>query len=48
LTAAIDASDPRAAGFEVATRGGAAVIVAAVALALAWHIAERRHQRAPS
>jgi hypothetical protein len=48
LTAVIDASSPRAAGFAGATRGGAAVIVAAVGLALAWHIAERNNRRAPS
>jgi hypothetical protein len=47
LTAAVEAPTPRAAGFEGATRGGAVVMVAAVLLALAWHLDQRTERPAP-
>jgi hypothetical protein len=48
LTAAIGASSPRAAGFAGATRGGAAAFVVAVALALAWHVADHNNRSLPA
>jgi len=47
-SAALGASSPRAAGFAGATQGGAAIFLATVALALAWHAARHRHRPAPS
>ena len=47
-TAAVAAPTLRSAGFDGATRGGAAVLLAAVVLALAWHLDQRADRPEPS